>query len=372
MTVRNAPRRDRALPSIDPIDPIDSAESAASTDSVESIASVESAASDDSDASSAFGGAADLPLAVLYVTRKKGYAEPSRRYALLVDDHRVAYLREGESARIAVEPGLRRVALASGKCVSNAFTFRAAPGEDVYLSCGNFLRSRDPFRTLWTRTFRRHWFLHVVKDDSVRSRSLPFPSEEQSIAVPCGLDAALSLMHGFQLPWCVAGGWALDLFLGHPTRPHADVEIAIFRDDQGAIKAHLAGWQFFKMVGGKRRYWTNDEPPLALPVHEIHAESAGHPPRGLEVLLNERKGKHWVFRRKKSVRRRMEHVIVKTAHGVPILAPEIVLLYKAKDPREKDEADFEAARGALGGERREWLRLALEDAHPEHAWLKQL
>jgi hypothetical protein len=53
---------------------------------------------------------------------------------------------------------------------------------------------------------------------------------------------ALEVMAGFPQPWWVAGGWALDLFLGRKTRPHADLEISILAADQGALFEHLRGW----------------------------------------------------------------------------------------------------------------------------------
>jgi hypothetical protein len=34
----------------------------------------------------------------------------------------------------------------------------------------------------------------------------------------------------FPGPWGVGGGWAIDLFIGRKTRPHANVDIAILRD----------------------------------------------------------------------------------------------------------------------------------------------
>ena len=34
-------------------------------------------------------------------------------------------------------------------------------------------------------------------------------------------------MEGADFPWFVAGGWAIDLFLGTPTRDHEDLEIAV-------------------------------------------------------------------------------------------------------------------------------------------------
>ena len=33
-------------------------------------------------------------------------------------------------------------------------------------------------------------------------------------------------------PWFIAGGWAIDLFLGRKTREHADVDFALSRLDQ--------------------------------------------------------------------------------------------------------------------------------------------
>ncbi|GAA3436890.1 nucleotidyltransferase domain-containing protein [Kutzneria kofuensis] len=32
---------------------------------------------------------------------------------------------------------------------------------------------------------------------------------------------------GIATPWCVAAGWALDLFRGRQTRAHGDIEIAV-------------------------------------------------------------------------------------------------------------------------------------------------
>src|SRR5262245_45368546 len=34
---------------------------------------------------------------------------------------------------------------------------------------------------------------------------------------------------GVNVPWCVVGGWAIDLWLGERTRDHEDIEIAVPR-----------------------------------------------------------------------------------------------------------------------------------------------
>ena len=74
----------------------------------------------------------------------------------------------------------------------------------------------------------------------------PSPSEGP-FAVP---RRVADLMAGFSRPWYLAGGWALDVWLGRVTRPHEDVEIAILRDEQEEIRRHLDGWEFDKVAHG--------------------------------------------------------------------------------------------------------------------------
>jgi hypothetical protein len=63
-------------------------------------------------------------------------------------------------------------------------------------------------------------------------------------------------------------------------------------------------------------------------------------------------------------------VIERDPTGIPYLAPEIVLLFKAKHAaRGKDAADFARALPLLDGQRREWLADALRVVHPGHDWI---
>ena len=178
-------------------------------------------------------------------------------------------------------------------------------------------------------------------------------------------------MRGFGAPWCVAGGWALDLFLGRAARPHGDVDLALFREDQARLREHLAGWSFRKVAGGRVVDWPAGE-WLLPPVHEVYASPPGGSGPGLELLLNEHEGGEWVFRRDARVRCPADRVIVRAAAGLPALCPAVVLLYKAKHLRPQDERDFATARDGLGRARREWLRAALEQVHAGHPWLARL
>ena len=179
----------------------------------------------------------------------------------------------------------------------------------------------------------------------------------------------LSLLDGFGKPWWVAGGWAVDLFVGRPTRPHKDIEIALFRNDQSALQEHLGEWNLRKVVDHRLVPWLPGE-LLTLPVHEIH----GRGPEGqaLEILLNEYDRGRWAFRRDIGITRPAKLISDRSADGVPFLRPEIVLLYKSNDPRPDNQADFERAAPLLDPESHAWLRVALQRHRPGHPWLDDL
>jgi len=182
-----------------------------------------------------------------------------------------------------------------------------------------------------------------------------------------------AIMHGFGKPWFVAGGWAVDLFLGRETRAHEDIEVSIFRRDQEAIWRQFSGWAMDKIVPGgdpKRQPWRGEW--LRPPVHEIHAGRAGGELHEVEILLDEAWADTWRFRRNLAVSRPVAEIGLRNVEGIPFLAPEIVLLYKAKDPRPHDEQDFRCALPALDEPRRRWLEEALRVAHPRHPWLDAL
>ena len=185
---------------------------------------------------------------------------------------------------------------------------------------------------------------------------------------------AVQLMQLYNHRWAVAGGWAVDLFLGRQTREHEDIELAVFRSDQDDLRQHLVGWNPTYIVPGEKareRPWAMQE-SLDPPVHEIHTRPPQRDLTDMEFLLNETGGQDWIYRRDPRVRLPLEKAILRGEHGIPYLAPEIVLLYKAKHRRDIDEQDFQAALPLLSDDRRRWLSAALNTAHPGHPWLAAL
>jgi hypothetical protein len=92
----------------------------------------------------------------------------------------------------------------------------------------------------------------------------------------------------------------------------------------------------------------------------------------IDVLREPWEGDVWVCRRDPGIRLPAASLIAWTSDGIPYAQPEVVLLFKAKSPRPKDEADFAALLPLLDAERRAWLAEALARLHPRHPWLDAL
>jgi hypothetical protein len=180
------------------------------------------------------------------------------------------------------------------------------------------------------------------------------------------IESHLSALAGATFGWCVAGGWAIDMFLGRKTRAHADFEIAIDREDQGRTREYFSGWLCAKVVPSTEAVaWGKDE-ILELPLHELHVENGGIK---IEILLNEFTDGAWVFRRDPRIIREAGLFSLPLDGGPRILSPEIVLLYKAKINRDPDRADLLNAVPQLSESQRSWLQESLALAYPGHEWL---
>jgi len=109
---------------------------------------------------------------------------------------------------------------------------------------------------------------------------------------------------------------------------------------------------------------------LELPVHQVNAYRAGESEPAFQVMLAESGGGEWIFRRNPAVRMPISRMGFHPLWGLPYLAPEIVLLFKAKHLETRDRIDFSNALPALSADARRWLRAAIEKTHPGHEWLK--
>lgn len=170
--------------------------------------------------------------------------------------------------------------------------------------------------------------------------------------------------------WCVVGGWALDLWHGVETRSHDDLECAVIATDLPGVLGHLTSLTFFAAEAGRlTRLPLGSLPPGARQFWGLDPE-----PRvwRVDVMVDPGTRAQWVYKRDPAIRRPRADIVQRTARGIPYLAPEAVLLFKAKHRRDKDEADFETALPKLSRDRKRCLAGWLAIAHPRHDWLTRL
>jgi hypothetical protein len=209
-------------------------------------------------------------------------------------------------------------------------------------------------------------------------------SHQTTNHVPEAVARVAGLMSTFRPTWALCGGWAVDAWLGRLTRDHGDTDVVVFLNDQRAFFEHMAGWQLVAhdttVDGGTGEPWNGR--PVLLPAH-IHSrfpvageqlpdrvDNAAGQGFGLEFQMNERSGGDWVLSREPLISVPLTRCVQQSAWGVPTVAPEVLLFYKASGLRRRDKLDFLALLPHLTDEQRDWLRNAISLVG--HPWLTQL
>ncbi|OWV83570.1 amino acid transporter [Rhizobium sp. R72] len=180
-----------------------------------------------------------------------------------------------------------------------------------------------------------------------------------------------SRLSGISRPWCIVGGWALDLWHGRQTREHEDLEFTVLRQDFGVFRDALKGMEFHTAGDGVVEHLpVNQEPPATI--SQIWCLDVEVRRWRVDMMIEPGTRETWIYRRDPAISRPRVEMVGTTAEGFPYLKPAIVLLFKAKYQRAKDEIDFERALPKLPASERLWLKTSLAASHPGHEWLKRL
>jgi hypothetical protein len=177
-------------------------------------------------------------------------------------------------------------------------------------------------------------------------------------------------LRGVDVPWCVTAGWAIDLSLGVTTRRHEDTEIAIPVRLFPEIRRALSEFDFD--VVGSGHIWPLEEQAAFDVMHQTWLRNRTTGVYHLDVFRDPHDGDVWICRRDEAIRRPYTQVIRTTTDGIPYMAPEIVLLFKAKHDQPKDNDDFASVAPLLDSGQRRWLTNALRHLHPRHHWIAEL
>jgi hypothetical protein len=176
-------------------------------------------------------------------------------------------------------------------------------------------------------------------------------------------------MDGFPAPWFIAGGWAIDLFVGRTTREHQRLSIAALREDHLALREHFEGWTVLVQQGGLTTDWPPGE-TLPPPVVAGRAQRPKGDPATIRFHLHPSGHGRWLWMRDRMIGLPLSRLGGRTPEGYPFLAPEIVLLEKSLSKGKKHEQDFRVALGSMSGQSKIWLRDALRTVDPAHPWLE--
>ncbi len=186
-------------------------------------------------------------------------------------------------------------------------------------------------------------------------------------------EEAARLLEGVDAPWYVAGGWAIDLFLGGQRRDHEDLEIAVPNSRFDEIVEALPDFEFFVITGPREAVPLEDGRDCLEQTHQTWVREPASGSWRLDVFREPNDGETWICRRSSSIRMPYERLVERTGAGLPYGRPEVILLYKAKHSQlPKNQDDFDATLPRLEPERQRWLLQALELVHPGHAWKARL
>lgn len=185
-------------------------------------------------------------------------------------------------------------------------------------------------------------------------------------------DEVARFLHGFDKPWWIVGGHAIEALAGVP-REHEDVDISIFTSDFQALRAHVGDrFHLWSNDGGLLRHITDDHPEPLAPLAQTWLREHALAPWVMDFILNGQSDGTWVARRDIDLMAPLEEVTWISAEGIRYLNPELVLFFKARLQRAKDHVDLTSCLPRLSQEQLTWLLGAVRVAYPDNPWIARL
>lgn len=182
-------------------------------------------------------------------------------------------------------------------------------------------------------------------------------------------EEAVRRLAGLEIPWCVAAGWAIDLFVGYQRREHEDLEISVPADTFPQIQSQLGDLEFYA-AGDGEVVALAEAPERLAETHQTWGLDRHAFEWRIDVFREPSANGEWVCRRDEEIRLPYDELIEHTADEIPYVRPEVALLFKAKSARTKDEDDLRDTLPLLDAARRALLHGWLAHVHPGHAWLE--
>jgi hypothetical protein len=189
---------------------------------------------------------------------------------------------------------------------------------------------------------------------------------------PLSLADVMQVFADAPFTWGLAGGSAVEQFLGTAIREHGDTDVVAYRDEQPRVQRRRADWQLSAAdPPGTLRPWTA-EGCLPYGIHDSWGQRLPVQAWELQIVLAAVDGAHWFTRRRPQLRARRDGLAAIDS-GMPCIRIEVQLLYQARSCRPKGTCDLQACLPQLPADAKRWLGDNLLLVYPTgHAWLKDL
>lgn len=198
--------------------------------------------------------------------------------------------------------------------------------------------------------------------------------------MPSLLTPLRELLADAAFPWAICGGYALELFAGRTIRSHGDIDLSLPEPARrDAISFFLSkGWTIYEYRGmGKVKPILDPaDSEFGRNVMAVHGESAP-----VQFFPCEEEGLLYHQFTPGMTGLNFLDLLFSPAHerpfllqdGLPILAPEVALLYKASRSDEPAaQQDYAAVYPLLTNEQRAWLHASLAARYSGgHPWLNE-
>jgi hypothetical protein len=182
---------------------------------------------------------------------------------------------------------------------------------------------------------------------------------------------AARLLRDYPATWWIAGGWAIDAFVGS-ARKHGDLDLGIPREDAEHFVDYVSTSLYvWAAAGSLTPILPNQDRRIPNDCGNLWLRASGADPWEYDVMLETVRDNTWHYKRAPKITKPLDDCLW-THEGITYLRPEIQLLLKAKHVRAKDTLDLKRCLPHFDRLSHAWLEKVVRQQYPQHPWLKLL